>query len=563
MKNAEIARVFDEIAVFLAMEEVDWKPQAYRDAARRLEQLPDPVEEVAETGELEAIEGIGESTAAKIEEYLATGEVARHRELRERYPIDVLALDRVEGLGPKRIRALYEDLGVQDLDDLEAAALEGRVARIPGFGERLQARILDHVGLAREGDERELLGKVLPLVRSLVDELEAEPSFEAVEAVGSVRRWRPTIGDVDVLARAVDAEGAVDAFTSMADVDDVIAGGETSASVRLASGLQVDLRLVEPEASGAASMYFTGSKQHNIALRTRARQRGWKLNEYGLFDGDERLAGASEAEVYEALDLAWVPPELREDEGELDAAEAGELPDLVGYDEVRGDLQMHTEYSDGAGTVREMAEAAAELGRDYILLTDHGPQLHVAKGPTEDEVGEIRAEAEAAEEATGVRVLVGIEANIDPKGGLDVSDAACRRLDLVVASLHERTPDATERMLEAVDHHPVDVLAHPTNRRIGRRPPNRLDLERLAPACEENRVALEINAQPNRLDLPWRQVLEHRRKFDWVISTDAHSPGQLGRLPLGISQARKAWLTSEDVLNTRGAEEVLEHLRSG
>jgi DNA polymerase (family 10) len=565
MKNAEIARVFDEVAAFLEMRDVEWKPRAYRQAARRLEQMPEPVEDVHERGELEAIDGVGESMADKIREYLAEGEIGYHRELKDRYPIDVLALERVEGLGPARIEALYEHLGVQDLDDLEEGAREGRVSEVPGFGEALQERVLAHTGLAREGSERELLGKVLPTARELVTDLGQHPAVGAVEAVGSVRRWRPTVGDVDLLARPEaegDAEAAIGALTEREDVTDVIASGESSASVRLRSGLQVDLRLFEPDAYGAALLYFTGSKSHNIALRRRAQKRGWKLNEYGLHDEEgQRLAGEAEAGVYEALDLAWVAPELREDLGEVEAAARDELPPLVTQEEIRGDLQMHTEWSDGAGTIREMAEAAAELGHDYILLTDHGPDLRVAGGPEEDDIAEIRQEAEAASEATGVRVLVGIEANIQAKGGLDVSDRACRELDLVVASLHTRAEDATERMAKAISEHPVDVLAHPTNRRIGRREPNELDLDRLAEVCERHRVALEINSQPNRLDLPWRQVHEHRDDFVWMISTDAHSPGQLARQHLGVAQARKAWLTREHVLNTRSAEEVVGYLR--
>lgn len=584
MKNAEIARVLDEMADLLAMEEVEWKPRAYRRAARRLEQLAEPVEDVYERGELEAIDGVGEGIAERIAEYLETGSIAEHQERKQAFPVDIEALTRVEGLGPKRVQALYDALGIRDLDELEQAAREGRVAEVSGFGEKTQAAILDHIGMARQAGKRTLLGKAIPIVEDLVDRLEAHEAFEELVPVGSFRRRNPTIGDVDLLSTASDRQAAMAAFTELEDVDQVISRGQTKASIRLASSLRVDLRIVDPHARGAALLYFTGSKSHNIALRRRAQKREWKLNEYGLFEptgdgsgeqngealedqadgmeGDaQRLAGTEEQEIYEALDLAFIPPEMREDVGEIEAAERGAIPELVRKEQIRGDLQMHTEWSDGAASIQAMAARAGELGHDYILITDHGPDLSIAQGPDEDDIAEIQDEAQAATDATGVRVLVGIEANILEAGQLDVADELCAELDLVVAALHEQTPDATDRIVEALRGHPVDILAHPTNRRIGRREPNELNLDTLAKVCQDEQVALEVNAQPDRLDLPWRHIQTYRDAFAWTISTDAHSPGQLARMDLGVAQARKGWLTPEHVLNTRGVEEVLAHLR--
>lgn len=561
MKNAEVAERLFEIADLLEMQDVEFKPRAYRRAARNIEALTEAVEEVDERGELETIDGVGASIAEKVHEYLETGQIGYLDELKEEMPADIEALTAVEGLGPKRVEALYEALGIETLDDLETAARGGRIAEVEGFGEKTQQRILEHIPLARAGQERMLLGRAFPIVEEILGELETAGAFDTLEAVGSFRRGLPTIGDVDILATAGSAEDAMEAFVDLGDVDEVLSRGETKASVRLSGGLQVDLRVVDTAEIGSALLYFTGSKDHNIQVRQLAQEDDLKLNEYGLFDGEDRIAGETEQEVYEALGLAWIPPELREATGEIEAARQGSLPTLVEQDEIQGDLQMHTTWSDGRTSIQGMAKKADALGYAYILITDHGPALSIAQGPDADDLEEMRTEVDDVNEAVDVEVLLGIEANIDHAGDLDVAAEVCERLDLVVASLHERAEDATERILTAIEAYPVDIIAHPTNRLIGSRDPNPLDLDRLAKACDANQVALEINSQPERLDLPWRDVEELRGRVPFVVSTDAHHPDQMETMRLGVLQARKGWLRAEDVLNTRPLDELIETLR--
>ncbi|MFB6160521.1 MAG: helix-hairpin-helix domain-containing protein [Haloferacaceae archaeon] len=585
MKNQEVAHVLREIADFLEVREVEYKPRAYRTAARNVESLSEDVEDVYERGELEEIEGVGESIAAKIAEYLETGELDYYEELKADLPVDIEALTSVEGVGPKTAKRLYVELGVATLDDLERAAREGKIAELDGFGERSQRNILDHVGRAKRGQERMLLGRAVPLAREVETRLRGGEAFERVDVVGSFRRRRPTVGDIDVLTTASDPAAATDAFCTHDDVREVLSRGETKSSVVVAGGLRMDLRIVEETEYGAALVYFTGSKDHNVALRNRAIDRGWKLNEYGLFDvsgeggdaGDERaqsgdeaegsdadrhtgerLAGETEAGVYEALDLAWVPPELREDTGEVEAAAAGELPDLVETDDVRGDLQVHTDYSDGSHTVREMAEAADDRGREYVLVTDHGPHAPIPSRLDEASFDAQVADVEAVNAADDldVTVLQGVEAEVT-ENGVALPAGWREACDLVVAGLHGRPSDPTDRLVRTLREDPVDVLAHPTNRLLNEREPLDLDVDAVLTAAADNGVAVEINAQPARLDLDWRTVAAYRDTVEYVVSSDAHAAGELDYLEFGVWQARRGWCEPGDLLTTRPLDELL------
>ena len=568
MKNQEIATILREIADFLEIQEVEYKPRAYRTAARNIESLSEGVEDIYERGELEAIEGVGESIAEKVAEYLETGELGYYEELKADVPVDIEAITSVEGVGPKTAKRLYLELAIQTLEDLEQAAEAGEISDLEGFGEKSEQNILDHIDRAKESQERMLLGRAFPLAADVEARLQAADAFEQVDIVGSFRRRRPTVGDIDVLATASDPETAMQQFCTHDDVKEVLSQGETKASVVVSGDLQMDLRIVDESEYGSAIVYFTGSKDHNITLRNRAIDRNWKLNEYGLFDvsdvaaGDdsqragEALASETEEGVYDTLDLDWIPPELREDTGEVDAAAAGELPDLIELDDVRGDLQLHTDHSDGSHTVREMAEAADERNLEYVLVTDHGPHAPIPGTLDEETFEEQVTAVESANEALDVTVLQGVEAEIT-EAGLEMPEAWYDHCDLLVAGMHTGPSDPTERAVEAFREFPIDIFAHPSNRLINERDPLDLDMERVMQTAADENVAIEINAQPERLDLDWASVKEYRETVQYVVSTDAHTTGELDFMHLGIAQARRGWCEASDVLNTRPLEALL------
>ena len=571
MKNQEVARLLREIADYLEIQEVEYKPRAYRRAARSIESTADPIEDVYERGELEDVDGVGESIASKVAEYLETGDLEYYETLRADLPVDIEALTSVEGVGPKTAKRLYRELGVSDLDDLEAAAEAGEIAALEGFGETSERNVLEHVDRARAGEERMLLGRAFPIADELSSRFEDAEPFERVDVVGSFRRRRPTVGDLDVLASASDPTAAMDVVCEHDDVKEVLARGDTKSSVVVAGDLQVDVRIVDDAEYGSALVYFTGSKDHNIALRNRAIERDWKLNEYGLFDVanvdeegqrvGERIASETEAAVYDALDLPWLPPELREDTGELAAADAGELPSLVELDDVRGDLQVHTTYSDGAGSVAEMAAAADERGLEYVLVTDHGPNAPIPERLDEDAFDEQVADVEAANADVDVTVLQGIEAEITDDG-VTTPSAMLSACDVVVAALHGRPSDPTAALIEGIETSAVDVLAHPANRLIHEREPLDADWDAVMAAAGDAGVAVEVNAQPARLDLEWRAVKEYRDVVEYVVSTDAHTTEELDYMHLGVAQLRRGWCEPGDVLNTRSLADLQSWIAS-
>ncbi len=568
MKNQEIAEILREIADFLEIEEVEYKPRAYRTAARNVESLSEDVEDVYERGELEEIEGVGESISEKIAEYLETGELAYYEELKADLPVDIEAITSVEGIGPKTTKQLYQELGIQTLDDLERAAEANEIADLEGFGEKSEQNVLDHIDRAKERQERMLLGRAFPIAETVKSRLTADDAFDLVDVVGSLRRRRPTVGDVDILATASDPASAMESFCAHDDVKEVLSRGETKSSVVVSDDLQIDLRIVDAGEYGAALVYFTGSKDHNITLRNRAIDRDWKLNEYGLFDtsgvddGDdaqragERLASETEEAIYDALGLSWIPPELREDTSEVDAAAAGELPDLLELGDVRGDLQMHTDYSDGTHSVREMAEAAAERDREYVLVTDHGPHAPIPSTLDRDTFEEQRADIDATNDDLDVTILQGIEAEIT-KEGLEIPTAWYDHCDLIVAGMHGTPSDPTALVVNAFTEFPIDIFAHPSNRLINEREPLDLDVDTVMETAAEENVAIEINAQPERLDLDWASVKEYRDTVQYVVSTDAHTTGELDFMHLGVAQARRGWCEATNALNTHSLDDLL------
>ncbi|MXR50574.1 DNA polymerase/3'-5' exonuclease PolX [Halovenus sp. WSH3] len=572
-RNDEVARRLETFADLLEAQDVSYKPRTYRRAAENVRDYPEDIADLAADGKeaVAEIDGVGDAISAKIVEYVETGEIEELTELQAEMPVEMDALTRVEGVGPKTVGTLYEELGVQTLDDLESAARAGEIQEVPGFGPKTEQNILDGIDFARTAHERQLLDRARPRGERVRDALLETEAVERCELAGSIRRWKPTVGDVDVLVGSDQPEAVIEAFQSLDIADTVIEAGTSKASLRT-EGVRVDLRVVDDEEFGAALQYFTGSKQHNVAVRNRALDRDQKVNEYGVFDISEvadpdsgqrvgeRVAGVDEEGMYDALGMEWVPPELREDRGEVERAAAGDLPDLLEQSQLRGDLHMHSEWSDGGNSITELVDAAAEFGHEYIAVTDHasGPGILSGVGLDDDELYEQIERIEAVAAEAEIEVFAGVEANIEADGGISVGDDVLEALDLVVASPHSGLDgEGTERLAEAARHPEVDVLGHPSGRRLNQRAGLDLDVERLAAVAAEHGTALEINSTPGRLDLPGRAV---KQALDAgatvVIDTDAHEPSSFEYIRYGAHTARRGWAEAEDVLNTRPAEEI-------
>ena len=566
--NSDVARIFGEIADLLEIEGAnEFRVRAYRDAAQTVTTLSSNIAGMVERGEdLTELPGIGEELAAKIHEIVNTGGLKQLEEIRRRTPPELVNMLDIPGMGPKRVQALYKKADIITIDELQEAAQAQRVRDIEGFGPKTEQSILEVLERERRKDARTLLNIADDFVGPLIEHLRAIEGVERVVAAGSYRRRKETVGDLDILATGTHRQRIIDRFVGYEDVGEIISQGETKSSVVLRTGLQVDLRVVSEESAGAALLYFTGSKAHNIHLRNMALEQDLKINEYGVFRDKERLLGETEEEIYGLLDLSYIEPELREDRGEIEAAQAHELPYLITLEDLRGDLQMHTTASDGHNTLREMAAAASDRGYDYIAITDHSPRVAVARGLDADALAKRIDEIQALdEELEELRILTGIEVDILEDGELDLPDDVLAKLDLVVFSVHSNfglsADKQTERILRAMDNPYVHILAHPTGRKIDTREPYPLDLERLMRAALDRGCYFELNAYPNRLDLDdvqCRMAKEIGLKV--AISTDAHRVSELRYLRYGVDQARRGWLEPEDVLNTRPWQELRELL---
>ena len=574
VSNDEVAGLLEEFADRLEATGVEYKPSAYRRAAENVREHPRPVAALAAEGvdAVAEIDRVGDAIANKILEYTDTGRIEELEQLREELPADITALTRVEGVGPKTVGTLYEELGVETLDELAAAAEAGEIREVRGFGAKTEQNIAENVEFARQAAQRARLGDARPVADGLCETLRATPSVERVDVAGSIRRWRDTVGDVDVLAASDNSRAVIDRFTDWEGTDEVIEAGEQKASIR-ADGVRVDCRVVAPAEFGAALQYFTGSMDHNVVLRNRAIDRGLKINEYGVFDvsavdddgarAGERLGGQTEAEIYEAVGLPAFPPELREGTGEFEAADDDSLPELIEPSDVRGELHTHTDWSDGANTIEEMARAAAERGYDYHCVTDHadGPGTFGTVGLTEAEIREQREAIETARESladTDIELLHGVEANVARDGTVPTDDDLLAELDIVVASPHAALDgEATDRLIGAVEHPAVDVLGHPTGRLINERAGLDVDFGRLAAAAADAGTAIEVNANPARLDASGEGVRAAVEAGAVVaINTDAHSPGEFDNVRYGVHTARRGWAEPSDVLNTNTTEEL-------
>lgn len=570
MHNADVAAIFDEIADLLQIEGANpFRVRAYRTGARTLRDLPREVSEMVERGEdLTALPGIGKDLAGKIEEILKTGTTAILEEYYRKVPATLTDLLHIPGLGPKRVKALARELNIRTLAELQKAAQEGRVRGLPGFGEKTERHILDAVAARAGADKRFKLAVASQYAEALVTHLKQSPAVTRVVVAGSYRRAKDTIGDLDILVTARRAETVMDRFVAYREVEEVLAQGETKASVRLESNLQVDLRVVPEESYGAALQYFTGSKAHNVALRQLAQQRGLKLNEYGVFRGESRVAGDTEASVYAALGLPWIAPELRENRGEVEAARAGRLPRLVEIQDLLGDLHTHTKATDGRQSVKEMAEAARRRGLTYLAITDHSRRLAMAKGLDPERLLAQMDEIDRLNAAmSGITLLKGIEVEILEDGSLDLPDEVLGRLDLVVGAVHSHfnlsKNKQTERILKAMDHPHFSILAHPSGRLIDEREPYEVDMPRIIRQARQRRCFLEVNAHPERLDLTDTHC--HMAKEEGVllaINTDAHSTLDLENARFGVGQARRGWLEKTDVVNTRSWPELRKLLKA-
>ncbi|WP_136417532.1 DNA polymerase/3'-5' exonuclease PolX [Herbaspirillum sp. ST 5-3] len=566
--NADVAAVFQQIADLLEIEGNNpFRIRAYRNAARMLSTLAPSVQTmVEENRDLKELPGIGPDLAGKIIEIVATGTCALREQLRQELPPAIHELLSVPGLGPKRVKTLYDERNIQTLDQLARAARAGEISTIPGFGKRAEQRILESVQAKLSKARRFRIDMAAQIAEALVAYLRAGEDARQIEIAGSYRRRQETVGDLDIVMSSARPIRLLQRFVEFGDVAQVQSHGTTRASVLLRQGIQVDARVVADSSFGAALHYFTGSKAHNIAVRRLAQAHGWKLNEYGLFSNERRIAGETEASVFKAVGLPYIEPELRENRGEIEAAQAGHLPKLVGLTDLKGDLHAHTRASDGKNSLREMALEAQRRGFAYLAITDHSQKLRVAHGLDSGALAKQIDEIDRLnEELSGIRLLKGIEVDINEDGTLDMPDAMLARLDIVIGAVHSKftlpRERQTERILRAMDHPCFTLLAHPTGRMIFERDAYEVDMLRIIRHAKERGCFLELNAQPERLDMTDTYCLAAKREGVLVsIGSDAHSVFDFDDLRFGVGQARRGWLEKKDVLNTRPLGALMELL---
>jgi DNA polymerase (family X) len=569
VKNFELARIFYDIASLLEVrDESRFRIRAWQRAAQTLETLTEDVTAVAARGALRTLPSIGKEIAARIEEYLATGRLDMLERLRENLPPDFLSLLDVRGLGPRTARTLWELLGIDTVERLEEACRSGRVIGVAGIQKKTCENLLKAIAQYKAGRSRALLPAARGVAHQVAAALRAHGGVDRLEIAGSLRRMRETVKDIDILVTSTEPARVIETLVSLPSVAEITARGETKASVRHQDGLAIDLRVVAPEAFGAALQYFTGSKAHNVRLREMAVRRGLKISEYGVFNEETgaRVAGETEEDVYAAVGLAWIAPELREDGGEIDAAREGRLPRLVERDHLKGDLHDHTEWSDGHHPLERLVEAAEARGYEYVIVSDHSRSLTIAQGLSIERLRQQRAEIRAVQARHRIRILAGTECDILEDGALDFPDEVLAELDVVVASVHSRFKQdratMTARIVRALANPHVDILGHPTGRRLGSRDPYDVDLDAVFAAARAHDKAVEINSSPERLDL--NDVHARRAAEAGVllsISTDTHYLSELDNVDLGVAVARRAWLARDQILNTRPLDALLSWTR--
>jgi DNA polymerase (family 10) len=589
MPNQPLVMLLREMALYLEMAGEPFKSRAYERVAQTLEAMSEDIATLYREGGLKALEeipGVGKGIASWIEEYCVHGRVKELEGLIKKFPVDAAGISAIEGVGPKMIKTLWQKLSIKTVDDLEKAARQGRVRKLSGFGEKSEKNIIRGIEFLKKSGGRFLLIEAHQLARAIEERLKKLPGVHKAIVAGSVRRRQETIGDLDFLAAASRPKEVMDFFASMPEVAHVYARGEAKTLVRLNNGMDADIRVVPSESFGAALQYFTGDKQHNIELRKIAIDQGFKLNEYGLFAGakqnagtnakmrelelkERKIAGKTEEEIYQALGLQYIPPELRSDSGEIEAARNGTLPKLINYGDIKGDLQIQTNWADGANSIEEYAEEAIRLGYEYIAITDHTKALAMTGGLDENRLLRQKASIDRLNkkyDGRGFKILSGAEVNIMKDGSLDIADEALSELDVVGAAIHSyfRLPrqEETARLVRAMQNPHVDIIFHPTGRKIQRRDPIELDMEEILSSAKETGTILEIDASPERLDFKdehIRQAAAKGAKFS--IDTDAHAIAHLQFMEYGVAQARRGWATKEDIINTRPVGEMLELLK--
>lgn len=582
MTNQELAKIFYEIALYLEMQDVAFKPQAYEKAAASIESLADDVGKIYEKEEsagLRKIPFVGQGLAEKIEEYLKTGKIKEYLELKKKTPVEIGELTGVEGVGPKTVRDLYKLLKIKNLKELEAAAKAGKIRDLPRFGLKKEQNILESIEFLKKTGGRFLLGDIFPIVGEIEEKLKSLKEVKKISPAGSLRRMKETIGDVDFLVISDNPEKVMDYFVSLPGVVKIWGKGKTKASVRMEMGFDMDIRVVPEKSYGSALQYFTGSKEHNIALRRIAIGKGLKLSEYGLFKGGSAgwrlIAGKTEEEIYEKLGMDYIEPEMRENTGEIELSQKHRLPKLINYGEIKGDLQIQTDWSDGANSIEECAEEAMRLGLEYIVITDHSKRLAVAHGLDEKrlleqmkEIDKINAklQAKSAGRRKKFRVLKGTECDILKDGSLDLADEILEKLEVVGAAIHSHfdlpKAEQTKRLIRAMENKNVDIIFHPTGRIINRRKPYEIDIDAIIKTAKRTGTVLEIDAYPNRLDLKDEHVkkcVEAGVKLS--IDSDAHSASHMAYLNFGVSQARRGWAEKSDIINCWPVEKMLKMLK--
>ncbi|MFO0794831.1 MAG: DNA polymerase/3'-5' exonuclease PolX [Candidatus Brocadiaceae bacterium] len=564
MKNHEIAALFERIANVLELKgENTFRINSYRKAARVLGDLTEDVGMLAKAGKLIDIPGIGLGMAEKIVEYLNTGKMSKYEEVMKGISEETVMLMQIPGLGPKTVAMLNRELGIVSLGDLEKAIHQGSLKGLFGIGDKKIENIVKGIELFKSSQQRISIGMAFPVVKRIIEELSGNRQIKNIQAAGSLRRMKETVGDIDILATGSDGAGIVKTFTTMKGVTQVLAAGDTKGSVRVDEGVQVDLRVVQEDEYGAALQYFTGSKEHNVHLREIAKKKGYKISEYGIFKGDKKVGGQLEEDVYKIIGIDWIPPELRENRGEIEAAQAGKLPRLVEISDIKGDLHNHSNWSDGTPTFEEMAEHAMKMGYRYLVVSDHSKSLHIANGLKDDELlEEIEEIDKLNKKFKDFTLLKATEVDIKADGSLDFPDKILEKLDIVVASVHsgfkQGREKITERMIAAIRNPYVNIIAHPTGRLISKREGYEVDLDRVIAACAETGTALEINCFYDRLDL---NDINCRKAKDAgvmiAISTDAHHIDQMWMMELGVGIARRGWLEARDVINTLPLDKLM------